>query len=55
MYGKWDDVGATGINCSIASEGEVSNKAIDPVAMKDLQQRFSAMLGRSVGRSVRTY
>jgi len=48
MDGKWDDVGATGNDCSLPSEGCVGNETIEPVPVKDLQQRFSIMLGRLV-------
>ena len=51
MDGIWDDVGATGNDCSIISEGCVGNKTIEPVPVKDLQQCFSAMAGRLVKRT----
>ena len=51
MDGKWDDVGATGNDCSILSEGCMGDKTIEPVPVKDLQQCFSVM----VGRLVKTY
>ena len=48
MDGKWDDMGATGNDCSIPSEGCMGNKTIETVPVKDLQQHFSIMVGRLV-------